>query len=283
MKMGLSREARAGKPLIDRLVPEGPDYSQVLMESRSAPMERASATASRMDGEDLGRAERRTLTSSVGTRAQRKRHCLSAQTDNACLRELDWYGSLDASSGQILLTLSGHTGSAIRIAFSLDGQRLATASGDGSAKIWDVYSGKPDKYLLPVPVLADYVYSVVVSAPMRPNWRRRHRDFGWQVVGCVCEFLVKERAHVLPSHRRRVEASRFSPGMASTLPRQAGTGPQIMANSNSAELATFQVIPDQLWGVAFQQGWNEARDASADGTARLYPLNAADCSAWPNR
>ena len=48
----------------------------------------------------------------------------------------------DATSGQPLHILSGHTGPVGGVAFSPDGKRLATASRDGTAKIWDAASGQ---------------------------------------------------------------------------------------------------------------------------------------------
>ncbi|MEJ2263427.1 MAG: BTAD domain-containing putative transcriptional regulator [Anaerolineales bacterium] len=48
----------------------------------------------------------------------------------------------DASTGQELLTLSGHTGQVMNLAFSPDGQRIVTTSLDGTAKIWDLATGK---------------------------------------------------------------------------------------------------------------------------------------------
>jgi len=47
----------------------------------------------------------------------------------------------DAGSGELLLTLDGHTGLVRGVAFSPDGRQLATSSADGTAKIWDVDSG----------------------------------------------------------------------------------------------------------------------------------------------
>jgi len=44
----------------------------------------------------------------------------------------------DVASGQVLLTLSGHTGGVRNSVFSPDGTRLATASSDGTTKVWDV-------------------------------------------------------------------------------------------------------------------------------------------------
>jgi WD40 repeat protein len=49
----------------------------------------------------------------------------------------------DAETGQELRTLAGHTGVVYRAVFSPDGKRLASASGDGTVKIWDVTPLKP--------------------------------------------------------------------------------------------------------------------------------------------
>jgi WD40 repeat protein len=48
----------------------------------------------------------------------------------------------DAASGKELLTLSSHTAPVLSVAFSPDGQRLASVSDDKTAKVWDVVTGK---------------------------------------------------------------------------------------------------------------------------------------------
>jgi len=48
----------------------------------------------------------------------------------------------DAASGQLQLTLIGHTGTNLGLAFSPDGMRLVTASMDKTVKVWDVATGK---------------------------------------------------------------------------------------------------------------------------------------------
>jgi hypothetical protein len=45
-------------------------------------------------------------------------------------------------SSQVRVTLRGHSGSVDGVAFSPDGKRLATASGDETAKVWDAQRGK---------------------------------------------------------------------------------------------------------------------------------------------
>ncbi|MGH7540363.1 MAG: WD40 repeat domain-containing protein, partial [Gemmatimonadota bacterium] len=49
---------------------------------------------------------------------------------------------LDATSGAVLRTLEGHTASAWTPVFAANGRRLATASSDGTARIWDVATGE---------------------------------------------------------------------------------------------------------------------------------------------
>jgi WD40 repeat protein len=47
----------------------------------------------------------------------------------------------DATSGQPIVTLSGHLGTVVQATFSHDGRFVATASRDGTAKIWDAATG----------------------------------------------------------------------------------------------------------------------------------------------
>ena len=49
----------------------------------------------------------------------------------------------DAATGQPTLTLTGHTDSVNACAWSPDGTRLATASGDRTARVWDTTTGQP--------------------------------------------------------------------------------------------------------------------------------------------
>ena len=59
-----------------------------------------------------------------------------------------------------MLTLAGHRDCVRTVAWSPDGRRLATGSGDARAKVWDVETGKE---LLTLRGHSDSVYSVAWS------------------------------------------------------------------------------------------------------------------------
>ena len=50
----------------------------------------------------------------------------------------------DATSGQETLTLKGHTSLVMGVAFSSDGERLASASYDKNVKVWDARPWTPE-------------------------------------------------------------------------------------------------------------------------------------------
>ncbi len=66
----------------------------------------------------------------------------------------------DARTGSPLRELQGHSQFISSVAFSPDGTRIVTGSGDGTAKVWDAQTGSP---LLDLKVHSDLVLSVAFS------------------------------------------------------------------------------------------------------------------------
>ncbi len=75
------------------------------------------------------------------------------------LRNWEW-GRLLHSCHSELLTLKGHGSIVYSVAFSPDGKRVLTGSGDNTAKLWDVKTGKE---LLTLKEHGDWVHSAAFS------------------------------------------------------------------------------------------------------------------------
>ena len=84
----------------------------------------------------------------------------------------------DSVTGKELFALKGHTNGVASVAFSRDGQRLASGSGDGMVKLWDCATGKE---LFTLQGHTTRVNSVAFS----PDGRRSRRvaETGWAVTG----------------------------------------------------------------------------------------------------
>ena len=76
----------------------------------------------------------------------------------------------DSATGKELFALKGHAGRVASVAFSPDGQRLASGSRDQTVKIWDSATGKE---LFALKGHAGCGHRAWRSARTASAWRRR--------------------------------------------------------------------------------------------------------------
>jgi WD40 repeat protein len=94
-----------------------------------------------------------------------------------------------------LTTLEGHTKAVNGVAFSPDGQLLATASGDGTVRLWDVATGKPHGEPLYGHVAAVYDVAFSPDAQLLASASKDAKVRLWDVASgkplAVVEFEVR--------------------------------------------------------------------------------------------
>jgi len=176
----------------------------------------------------------------------------------------------DAVIGQELLTLSGHTGPVYGVAFSRKcasppeapaeqcGTRLATASGDGTAKIWDMATGEE---ILTLRGHTELVGGVAFS----PDGRRLATS-SFDGKAKVWDVGTGQELLTLVGHTGPVLGVAFSPECASP--------PEALMELCGSRLATTSFDGTvKVWNVSFSKEYltlyspdASASDISPDGT-----------------
>ncbi len=118
------------------------------------------------------------------------------------LRGFEWY-YLHRLCHADLLTLKGHTSWVSSVAYSPDGQRLASASGDGMVKLWDAQTGQE---LL---TLKEHT-SGVTSVAFSPDGKRL-ASASWDKTMKVWDAQTGQEALTLKRHTAAVLSVAFSP------------------------------------------------------------------------
>lgn len=212
----------------------------------------------------------------------------------------------DANSGQLLVTLVGHTSLIDELKFSPDGTRLVTASNDGTAKMWDVATGaelitlsgvhtsgvhcvafSPDgKFLatggddrkvviwdlatleptLILPTQGSTITSIVYSPDGSQITTSSLTDSAY-----VWDTATGDRRLDLSGHPSGIWDTRFSPD-GKLLVTTGGTVAKVRDAGTGEVLFTLYGHTDGLWDSAFSPDGTRIATAAADQTVRVYVL-----------
>jgi WD40 repeat protein len=208
-------------------------------------------------------------------------------------------------------SLDAHKAMAVELAFSPNGKRLASASWDGTAKVWDLTS--QDVLTIQVPPSANWMTSIAFSLDGKTVFTGADEKFvrQWDSVtgeeirsfssdgieiysvaispdgnllaaghqdGNIQVWDVKtgEKLRVLTGHAGLVLRIAFSEDGTHLASASFDRLAKVWDVNTGEELASLYGNASNVFGVSFSLDGNQLATAGADGTVRTYTLHMED-------
>ena len=165
-------------------------------------------------------------------------------------------------SSQVRITMRGHSGSVNGVAFSPDGSRLATASDDKTAKVWDVETGKE---LLTLRGDSSAVRGVAFS----PDGKRL-ATASWNQTAKVRDAESGKELLTLGGHSGSVNGVAFSPDGERLATASDDKTAKVWDAETGRELLTLRGHSSAVRAVAFSLDGKRLASASVDHTAKVW-------------
>jgi WD40 repeat protein len=175
----------------------------------------------------------------------------------------------DASTGHCLRTFHGHRNWVWSVAFSPDGELIASSSGDQTIRLWQVRSGDCVRILRGH---ENWVWSVAFSADgqtlVSSSSDRTVRV--WEVDTGLC-------LHVLSGHGSQVRSVAVHPQRLVIASSGGDRTIRLWEGEQGHCLRVFTDHEDWVWSVAFDRTGNCLASGSGDRTIRLWDWQTGHC------
>ncbi|MCI0694721.1 hypothetical protein L0337_22290 [candidate division KSB1 bacterium] len=167
-----------------------------------------------------------------------------------------------AQASHIRFTLSGHTNWVRGVSFSSDGTRLATASMDGTAIIWEAVSGRK-LFVLSDPAVA--LYGLAFS----PDGTRL-ATAGVNGTAKVWDVAAKKVLLTLSGHSQTVNSIAYSPDGKHLATASTDGKAKVWEASSGQALLTLSGHTGEVNNVAFSPDGKRLATTSADGKVKVW-------------
>jgi WD40 repeat protein len=172
----------------------------------------------------------------------------------------------DATNGHELFTITDHKGPVRSVAFSPDGRRLASASDEGMAKIWDAQSGKHLRTIAD----RDSSISAISAIAFSPDGRRLAGAIIEDTTARIWDTATGRQLCELQGHTANVTHLAFSPDGKRLATASEDNTVKVWNPDMGRELITLVGHLDGVASVAFSPDGGRLVSASYDNTVRVW-------------
>ncbi len=184
------------------------------------------------------------------------------------LRNFEWF-YLDRLCHTELLTLKGHSNRVWSVAFSPDGKRLASASGDhlnpnkpGELKVWDAMTGQE---------------TLTLKGHDSAAWTVAFSPDGKRLASASADGTVKvwdaasgQETLALKGHAGQVYCVMFSPEGKRLASASGDRTVKVWDSASGRETLTLKGHTATVWSVAFSPDGKRLASVSGDGVVKLW-------------